>query len=81
MVNLWLIFDNRKHWKGDEMKLLNYCLILLLAILMSCTGKKEDSGKHWPDKLFEYSDHLEPRWSSFENITAEKGKGGIENHG
>lgn len=49
--------------------------------MMSCAGKNGDSENHWPDRLFEYTDHLEPRWSSFENITAEKGKGGLENQG
>ena len=53
------------------MKLLNYFFILLLALMMSCAGKKGDSGNHWPDRLFEYTDQLAPRWSSFENITAE----------
>ena len=49
--------------------------------MMSCSGKNSDSGNHGPYKLFEYTDQLTPRWSSFENISAEKGKGGIENQG
>jgi len=32
-------------------------------------------------KLFEFDPDSEPRWSSFENIKAEKGKGGMENNG
>jgi hypothetical protein len=31
--------------------------------------------------LFEFDPNSTPRWSSFENITAEKGKGGMENNG
>ncbi|MEO6719433.1 MAG: glycoside hydrolase family 172 protein [Ferruginibacter sp.] len=31
--------------------------------------------------IFEFDPNLSPRWSSFENITAEKGKGGMENNG
>ena len=31
--------------------------------------------------LFEFDSTSSPRWSSFENITAEKGKGGMENNG
>lgn len=31
--------------------------------------------------LFEFDHNSTPRWSSFENITAEKGKGGMENNG
>jgi hypothetical protein len=31
--------------------------------------------------IFEFDANSSPRWSSFENITAEKGKGGMENNG
>jgi Protein of unknown function (DUF2961) len=31
--------------------------------------------------LFEFDSNSSPRWSSFENIKAEKGKGGMENNG
>jgi len=31
--------------------------------------------------MFEYTDNIEPRWVSFENITGEKGMGGMENNG
>lgn len=34
-----------------------------------------------PKNLFEFDPNSTPRWSSFENITAEKGKGGMENNG
>ncbi|MGZ8554611.1 MAG: glycoside hydrolase family 172 protein [Chitinophagaceae bacterium] len=34
-----------------------------------------------PKNLFEFDQNSTPRWSSFENITAEKGKGGMENNG
>ncbi|MEO5985301.1 MAG: glycoside hydrolase family 172 protein [Ferruginibacter sp.] len=33
------------------------------------------------NKLYEFDESSTPRWSSFENITAEKGKGGMENNG
>jgi hypothetical protein len=34
-----------------------------------------------PSNMFEYSDNIEPRWVSFENITGSKGRGGMENYG
>jgi hypothetical protein len=34
-----------------------------------------------PSNLYEYSDYIEPRWMSFENISGDKGQGGIENYG
>jgi hypothetical protein len=34
-----------------------------------------------PNQLYEYSDNIEPRWVSFENISGDKGQGGIENYG
>jgi hypothetical protein len=63
------------------MKSLTYYFIILLAIMLSCVQEKSDSNNHLSTNIFEYTDNLEPRWSSFENITAEKGKGGIENFG
>jgi hypothetical protein len=34
-----------------------------------------------PSQIFEYTDNIEPRWVSFENISGDKGQGGIENYG
>jgi len=56
------------------------CLFLLLSLLLiSCNDQK--GNKNLPDQLFEYSDQIEPRWFSFENITGSKGAGGKENNG
>lgn len=61
-------------------------LIFLLIILTvySCDLNKKplrNSGTVIPSNLFEYTDNLEPRWASFENLTASRGMGGIENNG
>ena len=65
------------------MKHLYYIFILFLVGTVACD--ENDSGEHYghgiPNQLFEYSDNLEPRWVSFENITGEKAKGGMENFG
>jgi hypothetical protein len=55
---------------------------VMLLLMAGCAqnGANTEPEK-WPDQLFEYNGNLEPRWSSFENITAEKGKGGMENNG
>lgn len=51
-----------------------------LAII-SCS-KENHSGQtdYSGGNVFEFRD-IESRWSSFENITAEKGRGGAENFG
>lgn len=36
---------------------------------------------HSGKNLYEFNNNSTPAWSSFENITAEKGKGGMENNG
>jgi hypothetical protein len=56
-----------------------YCLLLSL-LLIGCKDQQKTS-KILPDQLFEYSDQLEPRWFSFENINGAKGAGGKENNG
>ena len=61
------------------MKIIKIVLLCCVIFLFSCTSKKED--KSYPEYMFEYCDNLEPRWASFENISAEKGKGGKENYG
>lgn len=53
------------------------CMIPVLMI--SCNNLSRDS-EYSGSNLCEYRD-AETRWSSFENINAEKGRGGIENHG
>ena len=54
-------------------------IILLVALsFVACSDKKQSSP---PSELYAYNDNIKPRWSSFENSTAEKGKGGMENNG
>jgi hypothetical protein len=53
--------------------------LLLPLLLISCKDHK--SNKILPDQLFEYSDQVEPRWFSFENISGAKGEAGKENNG
>jgi hypothetical protein len=48
------------------------CLVISMTKLHGQTISKN---------LFEFNENSTPRWSSFENITAEKGKGGMENNG
>ena len=61
----------------------NFFFFLLLPLLLiSCSDhKSKKSGNIFPEKLYEYSDQIEPRWFSFENISGAKGAGGKENHG
>lgn len=56
-------------------------LLCLLLLLYSC--KTKNNAEPYTanrNSLFEYQ-NLETRWSSFENLTASKGKGGAENNG
>jgi hypothetical protein len=65
------------------MKYIIFSITLLFA-LSGCGDKERTSGKSGsllPSNMFEYSDNIEPRWTSFENIKGEKGGGGIENNG
>lgn len=51
-------------------------------MLLGCSNhQRHKSDKLYPDQLFEYSDQIEPRWFSFENIAGAKGAAGIENNG
>ena len=53
---------------------------LSLLVLLTCaTLANSQSSLH--KNLFEFDSTSSPRWSSFENINAEKGRGGIENNG
>jgi hypothetical protein len=54
----------------------------IFFFIAACTGlyclhAQPYSGKN----LYEFDNNSTPRWSSFENIKAEKGKGGMENNG
>jgi hypothetical protein len=64
------------------MKTIHLLFIGLLLLTGSCNNqKKSEKTKVLPDQLFEFSDNVEPRWFSFENITGSKGQGGKENNG
>jgi len=59
-------------------------IVLIISMLCSCGRGRNDSEGYSvkiPSALFEYSDYMEPRWVSFENISGAKGSGGIENNG
>jgi hypothetical protein len=49
-----------------------------IAFIFCLTSRAQTPGTK---NLFEFNNNSSPRWSSFENITAEKGKGGMENNG
>src|ERR1700712_4564641 len=51
--------------------------IAITFVLMHGLNAQTASGK----KMYEFDHNSTPRWSSFENIKAEKGKGGMENNG
>jgi len=65
------------------MKTSTSILFLAFFICYACTTKKVDETNHplYPGHLFEYSENIEPRWSSFENLNGIKGQGGMENNG
>lgn len=65
------------------MKHLNYFLIILCFGASSCYELESDKQALGtiPTQLFEYSENLKARWVSFENMTGEKGSGGMENFG
>jgi hypothetical protein len=59
-------------------------ILLVIMTIYSCDSDKQLSdgaGNILPSNMFEYSDNIEPRWVSFENITGSKGMGGMENNG
>jgi hypothetical protein len=63
---------------------LSLTILLVIMAIYSCDSDKKlsgDAGNILPSKMFEYSDNIEPRWVSFENITGSKGMGGMENNG
>lgn len=61
------------------MKSLILFLSFSLFLLSGC--RNEDDKTIYPNHVFEYSENLDSRWISFENITGEKGKGGMANFG
>lgn len=63
------------------MKLLPFASSLFFLVFASCADRSPVESDNLPQNLFEYTDEISPRWSSFENITAEKGAGGKENSG
>ena len=58
-------------------------IIILFMGLIACDYSTtiEQKANPVPNQLYEYSDNIEPRWVSFENISGDKGQGGIENYG
>ena len=61
-----------------------FSYLMLLTVLTSCSSEVQNGGKSnnlLPSNIFEYTDNIEPRWVSFENITGAKGMGGMENNG
>ena len=58
-------------------------IIFLFMGLLACDYSTtiEQKASPIPNQLYEYSDYIEPRWVSFENISGDKGQGGIENYG
>lgn len=65
------------------MKHISIIIIILFMSLIACDYSTtiEQKANLVPTQLFEYSDNIEPRWVSFENISGAKGQGGIENYG
>jgi len=54
----------------------------IILVMMSCIVCQVVTAQSASSKnLFEFDRNSTPRWSSFENIKAEKGKGGMENNG
>jgi len=65
------------------MKHISILIIILFMGLIACDYSTtiEQKTNPVPSQLYEYSDNIEPRWVSFENISGTKGQGGIENYG
>jgi len=61
--------------------------LLIILVFITFNSCDLDKGSHdrdeniMPANIFEYSDNIEPRWVSFENITGAPGSGGMENGG
>ncbi|MFH0759451.1 MAG: glycoside hydrolase family 172 protein [Bacteroidota bacterium] len=65
--------------KRNKIKVFRPLIVLGILALWGCVNESPDASLN--PALFEYTDLMEPRWVSFENITGEKGRGGMENHG
>ena len=66
------------------MKIPYLLLILPMLYWTGCNvevSQEKEAAKTLPTQLYQYTDQLEPGWSSFENIDAGKGQGGKENFG
>jgi len=61
---------------------MNFTIAVLLAMLAVCLPCQAQSiGADQVDELFRKPEGVVTRWSSFENLGADKGRGGIENKG
>jgi hypothetical protein len=63
---------------------IKFIIILIIITIYSCDTRnqsRQSAENILPSNMFEYSDNIEPRWVSFENITGSKGRGGMENNG
>jgi hypothetical protein len=56
-------------------------ILILISGCVQNAGDTDSEANSYPKNIFEYSDDIEPRWSSFENISGTKGQGGKENYG
>ncbi len=63
------------------MNLLKYFLLFSISMVFVTGCNNNDSKPTYPNQIFEYSENLTTRWISFENLTGEKGRGGMANHG
>ncbi|MCE5251637.1 DUF2961 domain-containing protein [bacterium] len=56
--------------------------LVILAVLSGCSGSgNKGDGSTGRPELYARQPHMQSRWASFENPTAEKGKAGLENKG
>ena len=63
---------------------IRYILLFCIVLGTACGTKNNNQvsqSSAFPSAMFQYSDFMEPRWVSFENISGEKGMGGKENNG
>lgn len=63
---------------------IRYILLFCIVLGTACGTKNNNQvsqSSAFPSAMFQYSDFMEPRWVSFENISGEKGMGGNENNG
>lgn len=74
-----MLLSAKKH-AAFSMRPFVFCLMCTGILVAACNTP---SGEKAADKthIYEYTDQLEPRWSSPENINGVKGAGGKENNG